>query len=75
MTRPSAETLNAILADGGRVQVSTYLRATLYGKRHAGFFFESASGNLYVRHGRSSCCLSFGERLLVAIRTEARRPR
>jgi hypothetical protein len=65
-TRPSADTLNAYLTRGGVVRVATYLRVTVYRAKHAGMFFERG-GSLYVRSGKGSNCLSFGDRLLVKI--------
>ena len=64
-----ATCLNEHLAAGGIVQVSTYTNATLYTKRHAGWFTEDAKGSLYVRCGRGRNQLSIGDRLLVSIRT------
>ena len=67
-TRPTAVELNAHLARGGVVQVTTYTRSTLYRRAHAGWFEERAHG-LYVRHGRGRVALSIGARLIVGIRT------
>lgn len=53
----SAEQLNAHLASGGVVQVTTYLRSTIYDNRHAGWFSENSKGELFVRRGRSKDCL------------------
>lgn len=63
-----AEVLNAKLKAGGVVQVTTCAKSTLYNSKHAGWFF-SKGGNLYVKHGKGSVCLSFGSQLLVGIRT------
>ena len=63
----NAATLNAHLESGGVVQVTTYLRSTLYNRKHAGWFTERG-GNLHVRHGRGTVQLSIGERMLVGIR-------
>ncbi len=68
-SRPSADDLNGILSAGGSVQVTTCLHSTIYKARNAGMFFEDAKGNLCVKSGRGSNCLSFGELLLVGIRT------
>lgn len=65
----TAELLNARLANGGRVQVTTYAKSWIYSRRHAGMFFERA-GDLYVKRGKSCDCLTYaqGTRLLVSIR-------
>lgn len=63
----NANELNEHLASGGVVQVTTYLRSTLYTRKHAGWF-EQRNGSLYVRRGRKFDCLSIGDRLLVGIR-------
>ena len=67
---PTAETLNEHLAAGGRVQVTTYGRSTIYQKRHAGMFSQGKDGNLYVASGRSKDCLTMagGTKVLVGIR-------
>ena len=62
-----ADKINAHLAGGGIVQVSTYLRSTLYSAKHAGWF-ETIKGSLYVQHGRSKNRLSHGDHVLVGIR-------
>ncbi len=67
-SRPTADTLNATLTDGGIVQVTTYTRSTVYQSRHAGWFVER-NGSLYVRAGRGLNRLSHGDSLLVGIRT------
>lgn len=66
-TRPTADELNAHLASGGVVQVTTYMRSTLYDSRHAGWFSER-KGSLHVQSGRRHDCLSCGDRLMVGIR-------
>lgn len=50
---PTAVELNAHLAKGGAVQVTTYGRSTIYKARHAGMFTDGADGSLYVARGRS----------------------
>lgn len=67
----TAEELNAALASGRHVQVTTYTRSTLYGPKHAGWFSTGKDGTLYVRHGKGRNALSCGDRLLVGIRVEA----
>lgn len=67
-TRPTAAYLNDTLLAGGEVMVTTYTRATIYSRKHAGWFAEGGDGNLYVRHGRGRNCLSAGNRLVVAVR-------
>lgn len=69
---PTADQLNAHLAAGGRVQVSTCLRSTLYGKPHVGWFTNNGKGELFVRCGRGRDCLAFPGRLLVSIRLLSR---
>jgi hypothetical protein len=64
----NAAILNAALAEGRHVQVTTCTRSTLYAPKHAGWFSEGKDGSLYVRHGRGRVALSIGDRLLVAIR-------
>lgn len=75
----TADELNAALASGRHVQVTTYLRSTLYRPGllarfgEAGVFFQGKDGNLYVRRGRSRTkadCLSMGGRMLVHVRVE-----
>lgn len=66
--RPTADELNAHLAAGGVVQVTTYARSVLYQERNAGQFVELADGALAVRRGRSVDRLSMGGRLLVDVR-------
>lgn len=68
MNRPTADEINAKLADGGVVQVSTYTRSTIYTQKHAGMFLETADGSLAVRRGKSVDRLSIRDHLLVAIR-------
>lgn len=68
---PTAADLNSHLSAGGRVQVTTYGRSTVYDRRHAGMFLQAASGNLYVRRGRvSKDCLTMnaGSVAIVSIR-------
>lgn len=68
-TCPTAAELNAHLSAGGRVQVTTYTRSTVYDSRHVGFFTQGAkTGALYVAHGRSRNCLTIAGRLIVGIR-------
>ena len=67
MARPTASELNAHLADGGAVQVTTYGKSWLFERRHGGAFKESG-GDLYMRRGRHWDCLSMGSLLLVGIR-------
>lgn len=69
--RPTAAALNAILAAGGEVQVTTYARSVLYRRRNAGDFTELL-GALYVRQGKGRVCLAQGPRLLVGITTRSK---
>ena len=66
----TADKLNQVLADGATVVVATCYRTTEYGKKHSGWFFSDADGNLRVKSGKSSVCLSTnaGKCLLVAIK-------
>lgn len=66
-TRINADAINAHLANGGAVQITTYTRRTIYKRAHAGWFTERG-GSLHVQHGRKFDCLSIGQRLLVGIR-------
>lgn len=52
-----ADKLNAHLANGGKVEVSTRLRATLYSRKHAGYFKAGKGQALYVRSGKRWNCL------------------
>lgn len=68
MNRLTADQLNETLAaPGGIVQVTTYTRSTVYDGRHHGCFFEK-NGSLFIRRGKRTEQLSFGDRLLVGIR-------
>ena len=53
----TATRLNDHLTSGGVVQVTTYLRSTLYNVKHAGWFSENSKGELFVTHGRGKVCL------------------
>ena len=66
-----ADQLNNLLAAGGTVVVSTYCRATQYSRKHAGWFRQTADGNLEVRHGRgwNRLTANGGKMLLVKIQT------
>ena len=68
MSRPTADALNAHLADGGVVQMTTYQISRLYDKRHAGWFVEMADGSLGVKQGKGIECLSVRQRLMVGLR-------
>lgn len=63
----NAQTLNEHLESGGAVQVSTYLKSTIYDSRHVGWFKES-NGELYVKRGKGWDCLWFVDRPMVSIR-------
>jgi hypothetical protein len=52
-----ADKINAHLEAGGSVQVSTHSRATLYRKKHAGYFRSGKGQSLYVRSGKRFNCL------------------
>ena len=65
--RPTAQELNDHLSNGGLVQVTTYLKSTIYKQKHSGMFREK-SGNLEVQHGKTFNCLSMGTRMLVKIK-------
>lgn len=66
----TAKEINDHLASGGVVQISTYTKSTIYGPEWAGLFFEDAEGNVYLRRGKATICLTFagGTSLLVSIR-------
>ncbi len=40
------------LNDGGMVQLTTYLKSTVYDKRHADMFKSGSDGSPLVRHGK-----------------------
>lgn len=63
-----AAKINAHLAAGGHVQVTTYTKSWLYGPKHAGWFGTDKSGNLTVQHGRGRHALSIAGRPSVGIR-------
>ncbi len=49
----TAAKLNEHLSNGGFVQVTTYLKSTVYTPKHVGWFFEKSDG-LYVKYGKGS---------------------
>lgn len=51
-----ATKLNNRLSAGGIVQITTYMKSTIYTQRHIGWFSVRA-GNLFVRRGRKHDCL------------------
>jgi hypothetical protein len=67
-TRPTADQLNAHLANGGVVQVTTCTKSWIYTSKHVGAFIELRDGALAVKRGKSSDRLSMGNLLLVGIR-------
>lgn len=71
----NAAQLNEILVNDGMVQISTYCTSTLYKKRNAGMFFDGVDGNIYVKRGKRSECLTFmeGKQFLVSVRTYTRK--
>jgi len=66
-TPTMSDRINAHLAAGNVVMVSTYGHSTQYEKKHAGMFFMSGN-NLRVKRGKKSDCLSYGNNLLVSIK-------
>lgn len=65
----TADRLNSHLTAGGIVQVSTYLKSTIYTRKHAGWFTENAKGEIFVRQGRGKVCIAgIGGRFVVGIR-------
>jgi hypothetical protein len=64
----NADEINKHLADGGVVQVTTYLRSTVYDRRHVGFFLNDKKGDLHVKHGRGTYRLTIGDHDVVGIR-------
>ncbi len=62
-----ADKINNHLSGGGVVQVTTCAKSWLYEAKHTGWF-SMVGKSLHVRHGRSTNCLSCGDRLLVGIR-------
>ena len=70
LLRPTADELNAKIADGGFVQVTTCTRSVIYRTSRKDGWFVERNGNLFVRRGRAALDkLTIGERLLVSIRT------
>jgi len=67
-TQTMADKLNSVLHGDGVVQVTTYLKSTLYTKKHAGMF-SMRGDSLYVQHGKSINRLSHGKQMLVGVRT------
>ena len=63
-----ANELNEHLSNNGVVIVAAYGKATQYEIEHAGMFFTGTDGNLYVKSGKGSNCLSLGKQLLVSIK-------
>ena len=63
----TATEINNHLKSGGVVQVTTYLRSTIYNAKHVGWFFDKGDG-VYVRSGRGSIFLGHPDRPLVSIR-------
>ncbi len=60
--------INDHLESGGVVIVGSYGPHTEYGRKHVGWFFTDSRGNLCVKRGKSSVCLSLGEKLLCGVR-------
>lgn len=68
-TTVNADTLNAFLAAGKTVYVSTYGHHIKYTKRHAGMFF-TRNGDLYVKSGNTSNCLTHSNGRFLMVRIE-----
>lgn len=64
----TADRLNAHLLAGGHVQITTYMRSTIYAPKHAGWFSQSTRGELFVRAGRGKVCLGRVSAPAVGIR-------
>lgn len=64
----NAAELNQHLASGGVVQVTTYLKSTLYQQKHSGVFVQKGE-NLYVKRGKHLDCLTIAGKPIVGIRT------
>jgi hypothetical protein len=43
----------------GVVQVTTYLRSTVYKHKHADMFRQGKSGSIYVQRGRNWDCIDY----------------
>ena len=65
--RPTAETLNNHLKNGGLVQVTTYTKSWLYKQKHAGYFHD-IGGNLYMQSGNRKDKIAQGDEMLVSLR-------
>jgi hypothetical protein len=50
--------IQAHLAGGGVIMTVTYAKATLYKKKHLGWF-SATETDLFVRHGKGKVCLTF----------------
>lgn len=58
---PTADVIAKHLRAGGRVQITTYTKSTIYDKRHADWFSNGkTSGELYVRRGKHKDQLTTG---------------
>lgn len=61
-TKPTAAErlaeIQAALKEGRRVQVSTYLKSTVYDERHIGMF-RATEKSLYVQRGRAWDCIDY----------------
>lgn len=65
----NADQLNAHLASGKYVQVTTYTKSIIYGPKHAGWFTQGKDGCVYVNHNKGKVCLSMSNgAFLVGVR-------
>ena len=56
------------LLSGGAVQITTYLRSTVYKTKHADMFRIGNSGALYVQRGENLDCIGTSNGMLVGVR-------
>jgi len=67
MNKSKADIINEILSEGGECYITTYTRQTRYTKKHTGMFFMDTKGELRVKNGNKSLCLTSRGNPLVAI--------
>ena len=63
-----ANEIKTHLESGGVVQITTYMKSTIYTVDHAEWFSEDSNGSTFVRHGRGKVQLTIGTKALVGIK-------
>ena len=66
-TETMADKINRHLESDGAIQVTTYMKSTIYTKKHVGWF-RMIGENLFVNRGRTKDCLSIDGKVIVGIR-------